>query len=388
MGASQKKSVFIVDDHTSWRDTLKDLLEEEYDVTTASSYKEARETLNTQEPPFHVAVVDVRLVDSDKENRTGLDLIRDELRLKGKYTNVIVCTGYGSEDTAKQAREYLDSYDYILKVPEERNGVFDHHQFREIVRKAAEDAEKKRSQKGNSILLIEKDQELRKTFAQILKTEGYQVSALATPSEFIECPLSGKHSLVLLNAAVLSEEPNLLQQIRKYEPAAKLLLTTDAQIGPIIRAIQRRDIESAITVDQHGFNIQEFRETVRNLFTAESTKYVVGQFEDTDNQNILQAEQTYTLALYLRGTPEPGSLKIWLPPKQTEITLTVILDASEMEVLPGGKIPWVVPIQAYPAPIKFQVTPAHPGKHIIVIDVDHGQFWLGGFQKEVEVCEI
>jgi ActR/RegA family two-component response regulator len=142
MDMEKRKRVLIIDDQPNWRALFSELLEEEYDITALGGYEEALRCLDSQDPGFHLAVVDIRLDDSDSANEDGLRLV-DRLNRLGRGVNVIVVTGYSTIRTAMKAVRDLGVYEYLLKYPED-GSAFDHRQFRETARKAVEDAERKR----------------------------------------------------------------------------------------------------------------------------------------------------------------------------------------------------------------------------------------------------
>jgi DNA-binding NtrC family response regulator len=95
--------VLVVDDLADWRATFKGLLVDAgFVVQVASSKAEAMALLSSQE--FPVAVVDMRLDDSDESNIDGLKLAEDVLN-QGIPTKVILVTGYGSAKTIDRAME-------------------------------------------------------------------------------------------------------------------------------------------------------------------------------------------------------------------------------------------------------------------------------------------
>jgi len=139
-----QKSVLIVDDQPNWRELFCELLENEYEVTGVDSYGAALECLKAKDPPFHLAVVDIRLDDGDSSNEDGLRLV-SELNRMSRYTNVIVVTGYSTIRTAMKAIQDLGVSEYLLKYPED-GSAFNHTDFREKVGKAVDNAEKRRQQ--------------------------------------------------------------------------------------------------------------------------------------------------------------------------------------------------------------------------------------------------
>ena len=132
--AEKRPAVLIVDDKPSWRELFSDLLEDEYEVASVGSYKEALRALD-REPPFQVAVVDIRLDDKDQSNEDGLRLV-ERINQRKAGTKTVMVTGYPSIRTTKKAFRDLKVFDYIEKYPEDGRG-FDVKTFRQIVSDAA-----------------------------------------------------------------------------------------------------------------------------------------------------------------------------------------------------------------------------------------------------------
>ena len=84
--------ILVVDDLPDWRITLSGLLMDQgYDVQTASSIDNALEILEKEY--FHVAVLDVRLDETDEDNRDGIQLMH-EIKKRRPTTAIIILTGY------------------------------------------------------------------------------------------------------------------------------------------------------------------------------------------------------------------------------------------------------------------------------------------------------
>jgi signal transduction histidine kinase len=95
--------ILIVDDDDQWRSALVKILGPgQYSVETASNYAEASRALATTH--FKLAILDVRLVDTDPENKDGLRLSED-IDKAGLDTKVIIVTGYGTEQDELIARQ-------------------------------------------------------------------------------------------------------------------------------------------------------------------------------------------------------------------------------------------------------------------------------------------
>ena len=114
--------ILVVDDLPDWRATLGGLLEDAgYDVQVADSSTNALELLRTDH--FDVAVLDIRLDETDEGNTEGLDLAA-EIKRHWPATKVVMITGYGTSYTIRRAlapdvRGQRLAADYIPKTETE-----------------------------------------------------------------------------------------------------------------------------------------------------------------------------------------------------------------------------------------------------------------------------
>lgn len=93
--------VLIVDDIPDWRATVAGLIKDEgYLVNTAGGYDEALATFKTY--PADLAILDIRLIDIDDANESGLDLA-SALREINPNLNIIMITGYGTVERVERA---------------------------------------------------------------------------------------------------------------------------------------------------------------------------------------------------------------------------------------------------------------------------------------------
>jgi len=113
-----QKRILVVDDVPDWRAMLTGLLsEEEYYVKTAGSSSEALRLLARER--FHVAVLDVRLDETDEGNTEGLDLMH-RVRAVDPTMAIIILTGYPTLDMVTEARRpdetgISPSFDFVEK---------------------------------------------------------------------------------------------------------------------------------------------------------------------------------------------------------------------------------------------------------------------------------
>ena len=105
----QTKSILIVDDEASIRESLQKVLSKAgYQTTTASSGNEAFALLSVQ--PMDIVLTDLKMPDGD-----GVELLKN---VKKKFADieVILLTGYGTIETAVEAMK-AGAYDFITKPP-------------------------------------------------------------------------------------------------------------------------------------------------------------------------------------------------------------------------------------------------------------------------------
>jgi CheY-like chemotaxis protein len=96
-----KGRILVVDDLPDWRETLSGVLRDEgYEVRVAEGRPEALRLLESER--FHLAVLDVRLDESDEDNREGLELMR-QIKAYDPTVSVIILTGYADVEIVQEA---------------------------------------------------------------------------------------------------------------------------------------------------------------------------------------------------------------------------------------------------------------------------------------------
>ncbi len=99
--SNRQYKILIVDDLPDWRLTLGGLLTDAgYDVCTTDSLVGALELF--QDNQFDLAILDMRLDESDEDNIDGLDLAA-KIREQWPGVKVIIITGYGTQERLDQA---------------------------------------------------------------------------------------------------------------------------------------------------------------------------------------------------------------------------------------------------------------------------------------------
>jgi DNA-binding NtrC family response regulator len=96
-------TILVVDDAPDWRTILAGLIHDvhpEIQVITAASLDEAKALL--AQHTFDLAIIDIRLDESDEENAEGLDLM-EFICAHYPRTPSLVVTGYANLDTVRRA---------------------------------------------------------------------------------------------------------------------------------------------------------------------------------------------------------------------------------------------------------------------------------------------
>ncbi len=114
---SPQPHILLVEDEAHvYKTLLRRLQAENYQVTLATTYAQARELLAVQH--FHVAIFDMNLDSADEADRSGYQLLTEiaALDLAGVMPCIIV-TAYGTMSTAIEALKRLGAEDFIDKKP-------------------------------------------------------------------------------------------------------------------------------------------------------------------------------------------------------------------------------------------------------------------------------
>lgn len=113
------KTILVVDDVKDWQKTLIGLLADEgYRVVAVGDRRSALESVKTN--PFDLAVIDVRLDETDETNTAGLNLAK-ELKQVQAGLPIIIITGYETTDSVTQALKPDETgeslaVDFVLKM--------------------------------------------------------------------------------------------------------------------------------------------------------------------------------------------------------------------------------------------------------------------------------
>ncbi len=129
--------ILIVEDFADWRDLVAGLLRREgHDVAAVASLQEAQDHL-AQSKGLDLAILDIRLVETDEGNKDGLRLLA-EIAEHQPFTRVIMITGHGTMEMQRKAFREFHAFDFFRKEQ------FDSEEFRRGVREAVEAAARER----------------------------------------------------------------------------------------------------------------------------------------------------------------------------------------------------------------------------------------------------
>ena len=98
MGRQAPKAL-VVEDVRIWRETVSALLlEAGFQVRSATNLEEGLAALG--EGPFHLAVVDVSLQPGERNDRSGLALVREGWS-RGRIAHIVILCGFADEEEVR-----------------------------------------------------------------------------------------------------------------------------------------------------------------------------------------------------------------------------------------------------------------------------------------------
>ena len=141
--------ILIVEDYADWRELLSGMLMREgHDVQTASDLKAARELIRNNKD-LDLAILDIRLVETDESNEDGLRLLAEIQKSQGT-TRVIMISGHGTMEKQRKAFREFRAFDFFQKEQ------FNSDEFRRGVHEAVEEAARERSRSKDSDYIHER----------------------------------------------------------------------------------------------------------------------------------------------------------------------------------------------------------------------------------------
>ena len=135
--------ILIVEDYAYWRELLSGMLMREgHEVQTAASLQQARALIRGNKD-LDLAILDIRLVETDESNEDGMQLLADIHRAQG-FTRVIMISGHGTMEKQRKAFREFRAFDFFRKEQ------FNSEEFRRGVQEAVEEAARERSRSKDS----------------------------------------------------------------------------------------------------------------------------------------------------------------------------------------------------------------------------------------------
>ncbi len=129
--------ILIVEDYADWRQLLTGLLQREgYQVKAVGTLDDARREME-QLKDLDLAILDIRLVETDETNEDGMRLLA-EIHDRGGFTRVIMITGHGTMESQRKAFREFHAFDFFRKEQ------FDSEEFRKTIHEAVEQATRER----------------------------------------------------------------------------------------------------------------------------------------------------------------------------------------------------------------------------------------------------
>ena len=106
MTAKPRKSILVVDDESSVRESLRLILKSQYEVFTAADGQEALECIQKEK-------IDLVTLDLKMPGLSGIDVLREIKKIRDDL-EVIIITAYGTPTNASESI-YFGAGDFILK---------------------------------------------------------------------------------------------------------------------------------------------------------------------------------------------------------------------------------------------------------------------------------
>lgn len=129
--------ILIVEDFADWRDLLQGILQREgHQVESVGTAQAAREYLGVASD-LDLAILDIRLVETDESNEEGMRLLA-EIHRDHPFTCVIMISGHGTMELQRKAFREFHAFDFFRKEQ------FASEEFRKAVREAVDETTRSR----------------------------------------------------------------------------------------------------------------------------------------------------------------------------------------------------------------------------------------------------
>lgn len=390
----KKYSALVVDDRDNWRDLLGELLlEGDFDVDYASDYEGALESMLEKDPPYHLVVTDIRLVDEEQDNEDGIRLL-DTLKKYSQFTKTIVITGYPSIDTAKKALSGEGSaLDYFEKFPANRKG-FDEEGYIQTAKKAANLADEGRpdslTQREWNILIIEPNLLWRKKLVDLLQKLHYLVDQIDSIDSLLPSfqQENKSYGLIFIRDKLLNNSDTFFLYVQKYHPESKIVMLTDQFIENIVRKIQEGSIFSVVTLQDDLPFTNNVHEVTKGAFMPWRQKYINADISIPKEKLNYKIGEKCILELEIQDKWRAEATPVSFSPQHGaygKSLIKVFTFAPSCKIISGTERFWDVSKSNPNKKFLIEFIPQTEGEVKISIDLDQDNRWIGRIEKTIQV---
>ncbi len=213
MTSVKKRKVLIVDDDRLIREQLqRELRRQFFEVTLASTAKEALEAFGKE--AVDVILLDVRLPDSD-----GLEVLK-QIKKSRPGCEVIVVTGHGTQEIAVQALR-SGAIDYIEKPIEIA-------ELMAALGRAIEKlAQREELEYRNTVLVADDEKDVARRLCEILEKEGYATFAAFSGEEALDVISKNKIDVVIADVQMPKMDGlEVLKRVKGAFPDIEVIMVT------------------------------------------------------------------------------------------------------------------------------------------------------------------
>ncbi|MCP5096222.1 MAG: response regulator [Chloroflexi bacterium] len=337
---THSKRILLVEDLEQFYTPIQRWLNDEgYHVTLASTYQDALDAIDKHH--FHLAIVDIRLVDSDPTNEAGMDLLLNiEERQLNKIMPCIVLTAYEDVNNILVATQERQVAKYIQKSTGYRSKLlagirelFDEKikiNFEliydvgsvELVSDVATDVNWSMSVKPELYVLAEQVRDLfGKLFVDAKRVHISKLKPGLTGAAVIRVRPTWDHGLGPAFVAKIGREDKVRTEAERYETYVRRYLppNTIAQIkdvaytrhvGALLYTFTENDMIPLREFDEFYYegSAQEISESLRNLFETTCRWWY-----DARERKIEDLQQLYYKAFRLERDKLVTRIQVVLP---------------------------------------------------------------------------
>jgi len=261
-------------------------------------------------------------------------------------------------------------------------------------------------EKRPAVLIVDDQPNWRELFSDLLE-DRYDVTSVGSYEEALKV-LEQKPLFHVVIADIRLDDKEQanedgLRLIEEFKEQGELgtnfiIVTGYPTIRTVRKALQQLSVFDYIEKypeDGKPFNSARFRRVVRNAANAANEAllkrsrraYVTARFEGLLPDKPLKIDEHYILTLEVCDDPDVDALEVWLPPKGQGCTLNVSVRALNMKVQPADVIPWEMPADDPPTPLRIKMIPKISGRETIFVDLEMDGDWIGNIEKEISVLE-